>query len=221
MKRFAYDVRCHRLAKDCQPSLKVRKRRTTNKAAAEKTAELEQKLDGLVALLTAATKPFSQNGTGSPSSAEDFQQVLRSLNQPALAASNEWREQNGRTVGHKSDASSYTPNIPTPIDSTAPSDSSHQESPAYRLHPVDPGEILRTFRDEYLPYFPFMVIADSTAAHTLAEELPFLWTCIIAICSKSVSQQDAMGMEIRETLGRKTLVEGEKSVVSTAHLCVR
>lgn len=50
--------RCSRLHKECQPSPSFR-RPGIKKKASTKTARLEEKLDGLVALLTAASKPHA------------------------------------------------------------------------------------------------------------------------------------------------------------------
>ncbi|RAL64225.1 hypothetical protein DID88_002117 [Monilinia fructigena] len=48
--------RCHRLAKDCQSITRTKRRKPVKKTTAAKTAELEQKLDGLVSLLNAANR---------------------------------------------------------------------------------------------------------------------------------------------------------------------
>ncbi|TGO50023.1 hypothetical protein BOTNAR_0409g00110 [Botryotinia narcissicola] len=56
MNGVAACERCHRLTKDCQPITRIKRRKQVKRTAAARTAELEQKLDGLVSLLTAATQ---------------------------------------------------------------------------------------------------------------------------------------------------------------------
>ena len=52
--------RCERLNKQCQPAVSVRKQRTARKASTHATTRLEEKLDGLVSLLTSGAQPNSQ-----------------------------------------------------------------------------------------------------------------------------------------------------------------
>jgi hypothetical protein len=63
-----------------------------------------------------------------------------------------------------------------------------------------------------LPYLPFIVLPASTTAQDLRQERPFLWLCIMAVSSKSSLQQMALGKEIRLTLGREVVLDGNRSL---------
>lgn len=73
-------------------------------------------------------------------------------------------------------------------------------------------ELLNFFRDHMLCLLPFMIIPSSKTACELRHDYPFLWLCIMAITSKSSSQQAALTHAVRSHLGTLMLVEGEKSL---------
>jgi hypothetical protein len=88
------------MKKECQPSPPVRKRRVVKRALTTRTAQIEQKLDGLVQLLESATKPTTMaaraaDGTsininstsqnGFLSSLGNTSDMLHHIDNPALA----------------------------------------------------------------------------------------------------------------------------------------
>jgi hypothetical protein len=198
--------------------MKVRKRRTIKKTTAAKTAELEEKLDGLVSLFTAATRSLSTGPSkASPypdiSNSEEFQNITNSFD-----AANERRESFEKSP-IESQYYSQRHHLPTSAVIGTASDTTSTrnidcESSGAVLCSTEGEDCLNIFRDSFLPQYPFILIPESITARMLLEERPFLLMCIVSVCSKSIPHQTALGIEIREILGRKTLIEGEKSLVS-------
>jgi hypothetical protein len=78
--------------------------------------------------------------------------------------------------------------------------------------PDDANALLSFFARQMLPYFPFMTMPPHSNSLAFRRAHPFLFLCIIAVASKSTEQQVAIGKEIRWILGRKMLVESERSL---------
>lgn len=208
------NCRCLRLKKDCQPSLAVRKRRTVKKSTATKTAQLEEKLDGLVTLLKSATQstPIVTDSTNLSATSNHVHQSITSFeslthsqndeNQSALHEIDGPRPSEGPLIGS---------HLHSPTTTLA---TSYEGSPCHGFEPTwkEAHDCFQRFRDDMLKHFPFLILPASTTAQGLRLERPFLWLCIMAISSKSSKQQMALGMEIRLALGRKLLLEGERSL---------
>lgn len=75
--------------------------------------------------------------------------------------------------------------------------------------PEEAEELFRSFRNFLLPYVPYMILGPSMTAYELRQEFPFLWLCIMAITSKSASQQSALSRTLRSNLGRMMLLDGQ------------
>ena len=214
LKRF----RCYRLNKDCQPIHTVRKRRAVNKPSAPSTAKLEEKLDGLFKLLqsttestaSASTAPTStqpspeslQSDVASPKATEDF--VPRALqhlnwNRPRM---------DGLHLKTAADAAYVTSGTRSTIYHCP------ESSPTSGLEPSldEAEEFLKSFRLHMAPWFPIIIVPESTTAQELRRYRPFLWLCIMSVTSKSTVQQKALGKEVKITLGRELLVEGKNNI---------
>ena len=50
------------------------------------------------------------------------------------------------------------------------------------------------------------------ASLTIETEHPFLWLCIMAITSRSSTRQTILGKEIRQTIGQRLIVDGERNL---------
>ena len=87
-------------------------------------------------------------------------------------------------------------------------------SVAYGLEPSsdEADECLSRFRSQMAPFFPFIIVQESTNARDLRGERPFLWLCIMSISSKSTAQQMALSKEMKITVGREMLVEGKNNM---------
>ena len=73
-------------------------------------------------------------------------------------------------------------------------------------------ECLNTFRPHMATYFPFILVPESTAAHELRRDRPFLWLCIMSVAVKSTAQQKALGREVKITMGREIIAEGKNNI---------
>lgn len=199
---ISWSDRCVHGQKDCQPSPPVRQRRTRTKNPTNKTAKLEKKLDGLVALLQATASSSATNSGNSPSTSgpgpDIPQDVHHTLNQ---------------TI--RPEAGSLAP-VLTPvvapssgfISVTAPSLAHLALQPSLE----DAEKYLNSFRTDFTRYFPFVVIAPSVSAQQLAQISPFLWLCIITVASTSSSQQIILSREVRELFGPEAYLQGTRNM---------
>jgi hypothetical protein len=172
----------------------VRKRHA-KRPGASKTAQLEQKLDGLVSLLKSATQSI-------PLAAD-----------PNITAM--WAFGHDNNIQTNSTTSS---NSTLPTLAAADSESTSYHSPKSPVpytsepSPHEAEEYLRIFRTQRSKYFPFIYIPPTTSAQHLLQERPFLSLCIMVMPPKSTSQQLALGKKIRHVLARKMLFEHEKNL---------
>ncbi|KAF5874200.1 putative zn 2cys6 transcription factor protein [Botrytis fragariae] len=230
--------RCHRLTKDCQPITRTKRRKSVKRTAATRTAELEQKLDGLVSLLTAAT----QDQNTPPSSTISDHTVSSDPRDDTQG----YKYQNGSNVGNppvrglaaidlKLPAnSSYSLNsIPVhpPLPGPEVGRSLRDKSGDYcatniptatsptsliptglALSPIEEENALYYFRTNSIRYLPFIVISPDTNVHKFKKENPFWWLAIVMATAKSTSRQIALGMHIRQLLGQKLLISGERNL---------
>ncbi|KAI1618975.1 hypothetical protein EDD37DRAFT_624261 [Exophiala viscosa] len=213
--------RCHRMKKICQPSPPVRRARTLKKLSADKTSKLEEKLDGLVTLLkSAATQGTSGtlNAALINSSLEGLQSAGQTFSPISTA--------NGSVYPGRHAHNAPTPTgdgFPRPIYTPAPSASS--KSTPYSNHNLEPvlrpdlepspeeAELrLNKFRDDYVEYFPFVVISPSLTAHKLRQERPILWMSIMAVTSPYSTEQIYFSNEMRAIIGKEAFVEGTRNM---------
>jgi len=76
--------------------------------------------------------------------------------------------------------------------------------------PLDEADrFLTDFRTQKLPNFGFIHIPANTTAQRLREERPFLFLTIMAVSSKSSSQRQLLGQEIKQTIAKEMLVGNE------------
>ncbi|KAJ5822783.1 hypothetical protein N7447_005123 [Penicillium robsamsonii] len=73
-------------------------------------------------------------------------------------------------------------------------------------------QYLATFQQQHLNNFPFFCISSTTTPVQLQRERPLLWLSIWANGCKSVVQQRAIEVRIRETLAQKVLVDLERNL---------
>ncbi|KAM0159184.1 hypothetical protein ACHAPG_003666 [Botrytis cinerea] len=230
--------RCHRLAKDCQPITRTKRRKPAKKTAAARTAELEQKLDGLVSLFTAATRDQNTPHSSTVSN--------HSVPSDPRSDTQCFEYQTGSNVGNPpvrglaaldiklSTNSSYSLNS-IPVDPPLPGPASERPlrdtsgdycatdiptaippvsliPSGLELSPAEEENALHCFRTNSIKYLPFMVISSDTNVLEFKKENPFWWLAIVMATTKRTSKQIALGMHIRQLLGQKLLISGERNL---------
>jgi hypothetical protein len=206
-------VRCHRLNKECRPSVTVR-RRNPIKPVVSKTARLEEKLDGLVSLLKAGAQPSALViDTHATAAIDDpaHHSSVRTNNKTSSLSQSE-----GGSV--TSVLNEYLPDLPELTPGTTGSEGDSCKSLASVLHaavepsPVEAEEYLSIFHTYKSKYFPFVCIPATTTAQQLRQERPFLWLCVMTIASRSTSQQQVLGSKIRHILAQEMLLNSGKNI---------
>lgn len=72
---------------------------------------------------------------------------------------------------------------------------------------------LNAFRDKMAPYFPFVVVPESTSLEDLKERKPFLLLVLVTLgCRHDVPRQTTMAKRIRELLSERILLKGEQNI---------
>jgi hypothetical protein len=152
-----------------------------------KTARIEEKLDGLVSMIKAGGRP----GT------------VFTDDQDERVSSSDDKIRNTAVLTPATDEYSGSSHSLPPL---AFLDAGYEPSPATA------EEYLNNFRTHHLNYFPFVHIPSATNAHQLHQERPFLWLCIMAVGSKSTSEQQALGVRIQETIAQDLVCQSEKNI---------
>ncbi|PQE19075.1 Zn(II)2Cys6 transcription factor protein [Rutstroemia sp. NJR-2017a BBW] len=224
---------CHRLNKDCQPITRVQRRKPAKKTTAAKTAELEEKLDGLVSLLAAATQqqltppestaPYQSTTSEISSNSQAFQcqigtnpplDAIKSLQNAAAIQLNLPANSPYRILSTPS--SLPAPGLPgNPGSSSIPQGTIPSVSlipPELELSPAEEEAALQSFRSYSKKYFPFIQIPEQTTAQKFREESPFLSLTIMMAMAKSTQRQMSLAIHIRQLIGKKLLVDGERDL---------
>ena len=103
----------------------------------------------------------------------------------------------------------------TPTDGATSFDSEPFSGPhilGSRLSPEEAEEYLINFQTYRAKYLPFIYIPSSTTARQLQQERPFLWLCLMAAGSKSTTQKQVLGREIRQTVAQEIVVQSERNI---------
>ncbi|KAI0157785.1 hypothetical protein GGR57DRAFT_54822 [Xylariaceae sp. FL1272] len=231
--------RCLRLGRECIPSTGVRKQRSakprrvgshtdststptahsSNTSAATRTANLEQKLEDLVAILKAQAASGNSPNTSLPSPgdllrergfSDDFRQDLGGSS--SMAIDHGLRDASCRAISGPFAVTPATSHSHT----TSPTNKSVASPPGASdidaLSPLEAEEALALFRNNFLPMFPFAYISSTMAAAELQRDRPFLWLNITALCCKSPVKQMALHQRSRDELGRKLLSNGDRDI---------
>ncbi|KAF1846820.1 uncharacterized protein K460DRAFT_131548 [Cucurbitaria berberidis CBS 394.84] len=114
-----------------------------------------------------------------------------------------------RTQNIVQPVSSRDPSMPTPGSSNP---SPHHSSIAYGNDISITEYDLANFRDNYLRYFPFILLPANITAEHLQLGKPVLCLAIHTICTKAVPRQTLLSTLLRETLASKIIVSGERSI---------
>ena len=197
------------MKKECVPSPPMRNRRNFARPANGRVEKLEEKLDGLYALLQTAT-PASSTVVSSetsvePSVARDMRPSTASTGHGDLGTS---RDSFGPETALPSSTTNKTGSrLFESISATTEIPSHMWPEPS----PVEAEAYLNIFRTVYLQYLPIVVIPSTLKASRLRQEKPILWLSIMAVTSTRSSQQVALSREVREMLVQQVL-EGARSM---------
>ncbi|KAI1352114.1 hypothetical protein F5Y01DRAFT_280702 [Xylaria sp. FL0043] len=229
--------RCARLGRECRPSSGVRKRGaagsrravggsasagvTSGTSAATRAANLEQKLEDLVAILkaqTSATPPI--DAPSQPDANESHRQGNVGQNarrEPGLVtlSASDWRSNSVLSRILLGGATVITPaSTGGATGSTANSTPSPLPAPAHDVPIPAPQaeETLAFFTRHHLKFFPFVYLPPETTAAQLQRDRPYLWRNIEAICSKSPIRQADISRRSREEIAHRLLVACERNI---------
>lgn len=204
--------RCHRLNKQCRPSESLRKRNAQkNQNSAERIAQLEGKLEGLVSLLRSVSK--SSNSYNSLRKALEDNLTSHSqlgleppITDRILTSSN--ATQLPPIVGVKNVAGnlSLAPSFPLYCESLS------SNLASYDSLPYEADKYLLTFRSQMLKHLAFIHIPPDTTVKELHQKRPFLLRAIIAVASPSTDQKMARGKELKQILAQDALTENQSSL---------
>lgn len=200
--------------KECRPAETVR-RRNPRKPAVSKTTRLEEKLDDLVSLIKAGAHPSTVNASPYSNASPDNSTYYVATEKIASTLT---RNEPERGIFSNS-SNNYIHNIQalTPVSDDYTGSSYHilpsgSSDTSGEPSPVEAEQNLLHFQTYKSKYFPFMSLPSTTTAKQLRQDRPFLWLCIMAVGSKSTSQQQALGSRIRQTIAQELVVQSERSI---------
>ncbi|KAK3903975.1 transcriptional regulator WAR1 [Staphylotrichum tortipilum] len=215
--------RCHRLSKQCVPSVSVRKR-NAKRAHVSRAAQLEAKLEDLVTLLRHQTvpgvdKPISPGATACNASASTPASTVHSATSQSAASS----PPPGTTpvlISHPPDGAHGKPlpapiaraSVPRSIADPLAADTPSMPSCIYFPTPVEAAENLLTFRKFMLIFLPFSHLPDTMTSEGLKETYPFLWFSIMTVTCKHVDRRLVMSEAVKKFVAQKMVIDHEKSL---------
>ncbi|CAJ2509724.1 Uu.00g056240.m01.CDS01 [Anthostomella pinea] len=208
--------RCHRLEKECVPS--VSRRLAGRRSTGPRTVDLEEKIQDLMALLRNQAAGDVDSHVDPPAA---------SIVTPA--PSDELHS--NRTVGDYGSGTgsgkSFTPETAGPVHSepVAQGDGVYrailqaEREPslllsAFEIRPHQAEDCLAYFQTHMLNSFPFMYLRPDITTRQLREWYPFLWFNIMAVTAKQrvTDQESSMTDSIKRFVAQKTVVDNEASL---------
>ena len=194
-------ARCHRLGKQCTTPAPVPRKIYRNKSS--RVSDLEERVDKLTSLLTAAQKssdvpdpvsfttpPTSTSSTLTYEPAPGVQELRIVLDGDV------WKE-----------PSPY----PEPRGPVIDQDDIDRFSIA--VSPVLEEQLFSTFRAHMNKYFPFVIIPPQATTAAIRNDKPFFFrTCTTSACHGDPLLQHSLGEELLRSLGDPKLLRGEKSL---------
>ncbi|KAL2022475.1 hypothetical protein VTK56DRAFT_5304 [Thermocarpiscus australiensis] len=223
--------RCHRLKKECIPSVSVRKR-NGRRTQVSRAAQLEAKLEDLVTLLRRQTAPtdkaLSPAGNDTAGEVSAITPTISTLSNSSRAGDSPPRlcdpailspQQPDCAPGRVPPAPIargsllgciHEPPVMTPL--SPPIEPVSLPLCIYQPTPIEAAESLRTFRKQMLIFLPFMHLPDAVTSERLREIYPFLWFSIMTATCKNVDRRLAMSESSEKFLAQKMVVEHVKSL---------
>ncbi|KAK3192199.1 hypothetical protein K4F52_001829 [Lecanicillium sp. MT-2017a] len=227
--------RCRRLGKTCQP-IDTARRKTTKKATASRTAQLEEKLDDLVSILKSSQTPQSHSHSQS-SALPPSQSRPQSHSQPPPQQQTQYgQQQQPQQLQNNTSAFSSVkylptypekPNFTTALDSLAHAASSERQVPGVDYSavaaaasgncphmepsPQQAEDALAKFRT-WLPNFPFVHLPPAMTAAALRTERPFLWLSIMTFSVTSYQQHQYLRERVRREISERVIINHERTM---------
>jgi hypothetical protein len=160
-----------------------------------RTANLEEKLDSLVSLLSQQQQQQHPHHYATPDRAS-----LRGSEQ--LSRSSDGAQSVAISEQLRSTASMHDAALPVRAAYSLHTPSSDSDP-----NQQDDVRCLQVFRENQLLSFPFFYIAEETTPADMQRDYPFLWRVIQGICASSTEKQGRIEREIREKAARALLVD--------------
>jgi hypothetical protein len=198
--------RCLQLKKQCISQIPMPRKRKAGPPTTTRVAQLEQKLNGLVTLLTSQQVPgIEEDDPAIEQPSFRFEQTSNKLPTPDGSASTIINDYVSPRSDRLSRPSRSTTD-PTLIDLPRPSRTMTSTQGSY-LQVEDGRVIIDTFYTRMLPYFPFAVLEPDETVESLQKQKPFLWKVVRCIAStRDRKRQEALGGEIMEEISAKLLL---------------
>jgi hypothetical protein len=163
---------------------------------------MEQKLDGIFAMLSASNRNPSMKDVNLPNDPY-----------PTPSAASDRNESVFVPQPHSVTSSVQPLTSMTPMSSLWQKFDESQDVIGKGIISYEKAETFLRAYGTHAPNFPFVVISPTISLDFLRREKPFLLLSILTIGSTSnLPLQDILEAELRETLGRKVIFHGEKSL---------
>ena len=134
--------------------------------------------------------------------------VISDLSLQRHTGTNDTTQREGGVSVDSSDFSGSLSNMTGMTSDTSPRQFPESPFPCeFEPTPSEAEAYLTVFRTEKVKYFPFIHLTEKTNARQLCQERPFLYLCVMAVCSKTRVQQRALGLKIRERIAQHMLHE--------------
>lgn len=179
-------------------------RNPTNAHALRRTAQIEERLNGLVSLLQASGElPNSQNSQTTPGSGD----------------TNVHESSDQQTPTSPAESTSMPPpsktwSIPPTYNSFAQQNCICRPDPGPAPPPPDSDEtLLEIFRTQLQPVYPFVIIPDHISAAKLQSNRPFLMAAIRMVSSfRSLRSMRAQMYQLKKHIADYMLIRSERSL---------
>lgn len=189
----------------------MRRRQALPKVTARgsKVGQLEEKVNGLVALLQSSASGVRSDLVSTPNS-PDVENNSDPLPGGVSAVD---------TIGFAPHRSPDTSTGQDTLELVDPATSApclrvppHPAHLSQCINPAEAESFYGRFRSEFAHHFPFVVIAPSVTAVQLRREYPLLWLCIMTVASTDAGQQLFLSKDVREILVREVYVVGTRNL---------
>jgi hypothetical protein len=112
------------------------------------------------------------------------------------------------SFNHNSFTPPYISNQQPEATNTVVSNASDACIPSF----VEAEALIDLFRYQILPHFPFITLQQVGSAQQLYQEKPLLYIAILAISSRSSSQQKQLGQLVMKQLAERMFLNGERNL---------
>lgn len=195
--------RCQRLRKECTGQ--VHRPRKKRQAKPSRTAQIEERLNGLVNLLQASGELSHTNGRSSLTTLSDVaarEHTAMAQDTPSASSA---------ASGHAS-TSSWV--IPETYNIHGIPGCLCRPEPGIAPPPPDPDDVLlECFRTQLQPAFPFVIVPPSVSAAELQTSMPFLMAAIRMVTSvKSCRSMSAQMFRLVSHVADRVLLQSARSL---------